>query len=244
MNRFCLLAAVVAVAASSVLCASAAPPFSTEPAEPVSLQDLRHAVACPPFTGLEPYAQLCHEKVVAMIKQASTEIEFLEGTAASAKKAPKFTYRLYGDVREGRDGTPEVTVSLVDEARHEEVASYTAPISDASADLSAWISVVRTDMRRRVRKMPFECAVEAEAGRATLTLDRGLSSGLQPGMVFYISGMEEEILDHNTGEVIGRDSPRAYGKIVVFRVNKGNAYARPVEGTALPKRGQFFAFAY
>ena len=244
MNRFRLITVVFAVVAASALCASAEPPFSTAPEEPVSLQDLRHAVACPPFTGLEPYAQLCHEKVVAMLKQAATEIEFLEGTAASAKKAPKFTYRLYGEVCEGRDGTPEVTVTLVDAARQEEIASYTAPISDASADLSAWISVVRADMRRRVRKMPFECSVEAEKGRTTLTLDRGRSSGLQPGMVFYISGMEEEILDHNTGEVIGRDSPRAYGKIVVFRVNALNAYARPTEGTELPKRGQFFAHAF
>ncbi len=244
MNRLCQIAAVAVVVASSVLCASAAPPFALPPEEAVSLQDLRHAVACPPFTGLEPYAQLCHGKIVAMLKQASTEIEFLEGTAASAKKAPKFTYRLYGNVSEGRDGTPQVTVSLVDEARHEEVASYTSPISDASADLSSWMSVMRADMRRRVRKMPFECSVMAEEGRTSLTLDRGLSSGLKPGMVFYISGMEEEILDHNTGEVIGRDSPRAYGKIVVYRVNKANAYARPVEGTVLPAHGPFFAYAF
>lgn len=215
----------------------------------MSLQDLRHAVACPPFEGEQPYAKLCHERIVAMLKEASTEIEYLEGAAATARNAPGFTYRLYGSVSvtgSKEDGTEqaEVTLTLQDEARHEEIARYSSPITTNAADLSAWVSVVRSDMRRRVRKMPFECRVMRHPGQRTLTLDRGLSSGLRPGMVFYISSTEEEIIDPNTGEVIGRDSRAAHGKIVVFRVNAKTAYARAMEGTLLPMRGRFFAHAF
>lgn len=215
----------------------------------MSLQDLRHAVACPPFEGAQPYAKLCHERIVAMLKEASTEIEYLEGAAAAARNAPFFTFRLYGNVAvtgSAEDGTEtaEVTISLQDEAAHEEIARYSSPITTNAADLSAWVSVVRTDMRRRVRKMPFECRVTRHPGQRTLTLDRGLSSGLRPGMVFYISSAPEEIIDPNTGEIIGRDSPAAHGKIVVFRVNAKTAYARAMEGTLLPMRGRFFAHAF
>lgn len=215
----------------------------------MSLQDLRHAVACPPFEGAQPYAKLCHERIVAMLKEASTEIEYLAGAAAATRNAPFFTYRLYGSVAvsgSAEEGTEsaEVTISLQDEARHEEIARYTSPITTNAADLASWVSVVRSDMRRRVRKMPFECRVIRHPGQRTLTLDRGLSAGLLPGMVFYISSIEEEILDPNTGEVIGRDSPAAHGKIVVFRVNAKTAYARAMEGTLLPMRGRFFAHAF
>lgn len=239
-----LVVGILALPAATALAAQPAFVHADTYAPPVSLQDLRHAVACPPFGGLEPYAQTCHDRIVAMIKEAATEIEFLEGAAAAARNAPKFTYRLNGTVDPDPAGAPVVTVTLEDDARHEEIARYSAPISTNNAALSAWISVVRSDMRRRVRKMPFECAVSRHAGRRTLTLDRGLSSGMKPGMVFYISGVEEEIIAPSTGEIIGRDSPVTYGKIIVFRVNARTAYARPLEGTLLPLRGRLFAHTF
>ena len=80
--------------------------------------------------------------------------------------------------------------------------------------------------------------------REALVLDRGLDAGLEPRMTLYVSGKEEVLLDPQTGEVVGRDAPRAYGQIVVYRVNAHNAYARPVEGTKLPKRGTWVARSF
>ena len=243
-----LLPVLSAVFAAVVACPPDVSAESSDAADaadsaPISLAELRHAVACPPFTGLEPYAHICHEKAVEMLK-GSSSIEFLEGAAATARNAPMFTYRLYGHVVAAPDGTPVITITLQDAARGEEVAAMTMPISTNAAALDVWISAVRTDMRRRVRKMPFECCAESHKGRSTLTLDRGLSAGLEPGMTFYISSVEEEILDHNTGEVIGRESPVTYGKVVVFRVNARSAYARPLPGVELPMRGPLYAHAF
>jgi len=205
-------------------------------AEAPSTAGLRHAVACPPFSGVEPYARIYHDTVAAML-EASDRVTFLDGSAAAAKRAPKFTYRVIGVVAEGDGGRPEVEVSLVDGYRNEVIATQRTAASTNAASLEAWGRLVREDMERRTAHVPFECAAEAQTGQNSLTLDRGLDAGLEPRMVLYVSGPEEELLDPRTGETVGRDAPRAYGKLVVFRVNARTAYARPLPGTKVPKRG-------
>ena len=128
-------------------------------------------------------------------------------------------------------------MSLVDGYRNEVIATQRTAASTNAASLEGWCKVLRKDMERRTAHLPFECAAEAQAGQDSLTLDRGLDAGLEPRMVLYISGPEEELLDPGTGEVVGRDAPRAYGRIVVFRVTARTAYARPLPGTKVPKRG-------
>ncbi len=94
---------------------------------------------------------------------------------------------------------------------------------------------MKAAIERRTSKQPFECrAIRRRRGQASLSLDRGLESGLKPGMVLELAREEEKLLSPETGEVIGRDSPQAVGQIKVFRVMAQTAYARPVEGTQIP----------
>ena len=102
--------------------------------------------------------------------------------------------------------------------------------------MAGWCALVRADLARRVARVPFECRVEAVPGRDALILDRGLGSGLEPRTTLYVGGEEEVLIDPRTGEAVGRDAPRAYGQVTVYRVNARTAYARPVAGTVLPER--------
>lgn len=214
-----------------------------EAAETPPTRGLRHAVVCPPFTGTEPYARMYHEAVAEMLR-ASDQVTFLEGSAAAARRTPKFTYRLTGAVTRSAGKRPEVTIQLVDGYRNEVMATHRTGASTNAASLEAWCRQVKKDLDRRVRHVPFECVVTRVEGRQALVLDRGLDAGLEPRMTLYVSGKEEVLLDPQTGEVVGRDAPQAYGQIVVYRVNSRNAYARPVPGTKLPKRGTWVARSF
>jgi hypothetical protein len=201
---------------------------------------LRHAVVCPPFKGPAELAGLYHAEMVKML-QETEHIEYLEGARALARRAPEFTFRVMGEIVEGEDGQVFVTVSLVDAARKEQIASHVAPASSEKASIAAWKKTIQKDMQRRASKLPFECRIRRKAGQSSYSLDRGLGSGLQPGMVLYVAVDEEMLISPYTGEVIGRDSPRAMGQIEVFRVMENTAYARPVAGTQVPRTGKLYA---
>jgi hypothetical protein len=97
-----------------------------------------------------------------------------------------------GEIVENEDGQVFVTVSLVDAARKEQIASHVAPASE-KASIAAWKKTIQKDMQRRASKLPFECRIRRKAGQSSYSLDRGLGSGLQPGMVLYVS-VDEEML--------------------------------------------------
>lgn len=204
---------------------------------------LRHAVACAPFKGDDALAELYHSAVVDMLKKADG-IEYLEGPRALARRAPEFTFRINGAIVKNEDGQSFVTVTLEDAARKEQIASHVAPASDDPSVLASWKKIIQASMERRAAKLPFECRIRRQQGQNSLSLDRGLGAGLQPGMRLYVSMDEEPILSHATGEVIGRESPRAVGQIEVFRVMENTAYARPVEGTLLPHFSRLHARTY
>ncbi len=247
--RFLSAAAAALVLLSLSAFALPPPPAAPPPSGPVldaaepppTLIHLRHAVLCPPFTGEEPLAHLYHDALVRLLKEFHN-ICLLD--SAAAKKAPVFLYRVDGSVSLLPDGSPVVSVRLVDVARGDVLADYTAPASADKSRLAAWCRVVRNDLKRRVRHIPFECNAHRKFGQDSLTLDRGADAGILPRMVFYLSEMGEPILDHNTGKTIGRDTPRTIGQVVVFRVTDRNAYVRPVPGTALPRRGKLFVRSF
>ncbi len=201
---------------------------------------LRHAVVCAPFKGDDALAELYHSAVVDLLKKADG-IEYLEGPRALARRAPEFTFRVNGAIVKNEDGQAFVTVMLEDAARKEQIASHVAPASADPAVLASWKKMIQASMERRAAKLPFECRIRRQQGQNSLSLDRGLGAGLQPGMRLYVSMDEEPILSHETGEVIGRESPRAVGQIEVFRVMENTAYARPVEGTQLPRFSRLYA---
>lgn len=210
------------------------------PADSVPLDGLRHAVACPPFQGPAEVASVYRDEIIRLLN-ANPRIEFLEGSKALAKNAPAFIYHLTGEVAPGKDGALTVSVRLVDVARRETIATFSSPVSTNRADLAKWCRTVRRDMDRRARAIPFECAVQQHADSPNLTLDRGLSAGLQPGMVLYVLRRETPILSHATGQEIGRDTPRALGLVKIYRVVDNAAYARPLPGTVIPKNRKIYA---
>lgn len=231
IQRMAVGCAAFALAASSAL---------AEDAVPAPTGMLRHAVACPPFKGDPELAKIYHAEMVKMLK-AADGVEYLEGARAMADRAPEFVFRINGSIATNEDGQPFVVVTLVDAARQEQIASHIAPASADKSVIAAWKRTIQTDMARRAAKLPFECRVRRQQGQDSLSLDRGLDAGLQPGMVLYVSLDEEPLLSPVTGEVIGRDSPRAVGQIEVFRVMENTAYARPTADTRLPRFSGLYA---
>ena len=205
-----------------------------------STDGLKHAVVCPPFKGNSELAELYHGELTKMLRKAEG-VEFLEGSRASSRRLPEFSFRIVGRIEEGRDGESFIAVALVDNARKEQIASLVSPASDDAGVVAAWRHAMQRAIQRRSSKLPFESRVRRQRGQNSLTLDRGLGSGLQPGMMLYLAADEELLISPQTGAVIGRDSPRALGQIEVFRVMENSAYARPAAGTKLPRTGQFFA---
>lgn len=204
---------------------------------------LRHAVACQPFKGPPFLASVYHDEMVKTLKSIEG-FEYLEGACAAGRQAPEFIYRLEGSIVTNEDGQFFVTVTLTDEARKERIASLVAPASADPASLAAWKRTIQVDMTRRAAKVPFECRVRKQVGQGSVSLDRGLGAGLQPGMVFFVSLEEEPLISPVTGEIVGRDSPRAVGKIQIFRVTENTAYARPVLGTKIPLFAKLYARAF
>ena len=200
---------------------------------------LKHAVVCPPFKGDPAIASIYHAEMVKMLKSASG-VEYFEG----ARRLPEFSYRINGSIVTNEDGQFFVLVTLADEARKEQIASHVAPASLDPAIIAGWSRTIQADIDRRASKLPFECRVDRQQGQESVSLDRGLGSGLQPGMVLYVSMDEEPLLSPVTGEIIGRDSPRAAGQIQIFRVMEDAAYARPVMDTKLPRFSKLYARSF
>ena len=225
--------------AAALLAAGLATAASAEDAVPAP-GVLRHAVACPPFKGDSALAATYHSEMVKMLK-STAGIEYLEGARALARRAPEFTYRINGSIVDNEEGQSFVVVTLTDDARKEQIASHVAPASAERSLIEAWKRTIQADMKRRAAKLPFECRIRRQQGQGSVSLDRGLDSGLQPGMVLYVSMDEEPLISPATGEIVGRDSPRAAGQIEVFRVMANTAYARPVEGAKLPRFSRLYA---
>ena len=222
-------AALLALAAAG---ASAAEPEKAPPT-------LKHAVVCPPFKGDKAIAAIYHSEMVKALQDAPG-VEYFEG----ARRLPEFSYRINGSIVTNEDGEYFVLVTLADEARKEQIASHVAPASLDRAIVAGWSRTIREDVERRAAKLPFECRVTRQQGQESVSLDRGLGSGLEPGMVLYVSEDEEPLLSPTTGEVIGRDSPRAAGQIQVFRVMDDSAYARPVLDAKLPRFSKLYARSF
>ena len=221
--------------------AAAAEAAAAIPAEEIpALSTLRHAVVCPPFKGDSDLADLYRDALLGTLR-SSPRIDLLEGDRALARNAPAFTYRIAGEIF-SESGQSFVSLQLTDAARRETIASFISPASDNPALLSQWTQVVRTDMERRVKAVPFECRILRKQGQDSLTLDRGLSSGLRPGMVLQAVVAEEPLISPFTGEEFGRDTPAPVGPVRVFRVNDDNAYARPLPTSpSIPRKGSLYA---
>lgn len=219
--------------------APAAEEMAAAPVEAVPVL-LKHAVVCPPFKGDPTLAAVYHSEMVKILK-AEAGVEYLEGVRALARRAPEFTYRVNGSIVTNEEARLFVLMTLTDEARKEQIASHVAPASTDPATVAGWARAMQASMERRAARQPFECRVRRRTGQESVSLDRGLGSGLQPGMVLYLSADEEPLLSPVTGEIIGLDSPRALGQIEVFRVMEDSAYARPVPGTKLPRASRLHA---
>lgn len=233
---------LVAVAAGMLAAGGAEAAEPSAAAEPPPAA-LKHAVVCPPFKGDPAIAAIYRDELVKLLKSAEG-VEYLEGVRARARRTPEFTYRINGSVVTNEEGERFVLVTLVDDARKEQIASHIAPASTEPAIIAGWIRTIQADIKRRASKLPFECRIARRAGQESVSMDRGLGSGLEPGMVLYVSADEETLISPTTGEVIGRDSPRAVGQIQVFRVMEDAAYARPVEGTKLPRFSRLYARSF
>ena len=207
--------------------------------EETPLPVLKHAVVCPPFKGDEALASIYHAEMAKMLKSAPC-VEYFEG----ARRLPAFSYRINGSIVTNEDGQSFVMVTLVDEARKEQIASHIAPASSDREVMASCSRTLQTDIDRRATKLPFECRITRQQGQESFSLDRGLASGLEPGMVLYVSADEEPLLSPVTGEVIGRDSPRAAGQIQIFRVMEDAAYARAVPDTKLPRFSKLYARSF
>lgn len=200
---------------------------------------LNHAVVCPPFKGDTVVAGLYQAEMVKMLK-STPGIEYFEGT----QPLPEFIFRVNGEVETNESGQVFVRVTVLDAARKEQIASHVAPASLDPALIAGWSRTIQADMARRAAKLPFECRVSRQHGQESVSLDRGLGSGLEPGMVLYVSADEEPLISPATGEIVGRDSPRAVGQIQIFRVMDDAAYARPTLDSKLPRFENLYARSF
>ena len=227
------LGAIVGLACG--LAAGGAGAAEAAPAAPT----LNHAVVCPPFKGDTVVAGLYHAEMVRMLK-STPGIEYFDG----ARPLPEFTFRVNGEVETNEEGQVFVRVTVLDAARKEQIASHVAPVSLDPDLIAGWSRTIQTDMTRRASKLPFECRVSRQRGQESVSLDRGLGAGLEPGMVLYVSADEEPLISPATGEIVGRDSPRAVCQIQIFRVMDDAAYARPTLDSKLPRFENLFGRSF
>lgn len=230
MKRILLLTVAFALSSAAFSAAEESAPVSApEAAAPV----LRHAVVCPPFKGDPELAPLYHAALLDALS-ACPRIELLP---PSRRARPAYTYRIDGRIisPHSPDGDPQVLVTLTDLARNETISSILAP-AGRNADLRNWKKGCTERVERAANALPFECRVsKLKKGQNSYTIDRGSSAGLQPGMVLFAADEEDELYSPETGEAIGRNSPRAFGKILIFRTNEQSAYGRPYRQKAFPK---------
>ncbi len=213
---------------------------AAQAAEPRQEQNiLKHAVVCPPFKGDTTLAAVYHNEMLKILRDSPT-VELYEGT----RPLPDFYFRVNGAIVTNEAHQFFVLVTVLDDERKEQLGSHVAPATLDPEAITGWKKLLQADIARRGARLPFECRVSRKLGQESITLDRGLGSGLQPGMVLYVSEDEEPLLSPVTGAIIGRDSPRAAGQIQVFRILDETAYARPVMNTKLPRTAKLFARSF
>lgn len=201
---------------------------------------VKHAIACPPFKG-ESILATRYRDALLQILGSTDGIELLEGAHAKPSRSPRFTYRIQGEVfRDARDNA-FVSLVITDSARNEPIGSYMASASLDDSQLKAWSENLRNTLLLKTAQLPFECGISRHrTQQESLTLDRGLSAGLQPGVLLELAADEVPLISPVTGEEVGRDAGKSIGIVEVFRVSDRSAYARLKSGT-LPKRGDVFA---
>lgn len=195
-------------------------------------EGLRHAVVCPPFKGAKDLATRYHDALIEALKKTA-HVDVLD---AARKHPPHYTYRIEGQLLPSSlpDGDPLLVLTMMDLARREEIASYISPITESG--LNQWVRNTLDAITSKMAILPFECRLtRTRVQQASFSLDRGLSAGLQPGMVLRVAEAEDDLISPESGMVVGRNAPHAFGQIRIFRVEENNAYARPVEGTVFPR---------
>lgn len=108
------------------------------------------------------------------------------------------------------------------------------PLGQAAQDV---INQAVAFMAKKMEEFPFEGSVIKVADNGQIIINRGSEFGVEVGQELSMVTAGEELVDPDSGELLGTEEGDTIGKIKVAKVSEKIAYCTVVEGEASPEAG-------
>ena len=108
------------------------------------------------------------------------------------------------------------------------------PIGQAAQDV---INQAASVIAKKMETFPFEGSVIKVTDRGQVIINRGSEFGVEVGQELSMTELGEEILDPDTGAILGKEEGAEIGKLKVAKVVEKMSYADIVSGEKKPPAG-------
>ncbi len=135
----------------------------------------------------------------------------------------------------GHAGRTRVSLGLSRRGVSGDLAAFSrTPIGEAAQDV---IGQAVELISQRMDDVPFEGAVVQVSQSGQVIINRGSEFGVQPGQELVMAEEGEQLIDPDTGAILGRDEGRTIGRLRVARVQENIAFCDVIDGEPQPARG-------
>ena len=108
------------------------------------------------------------------------------------------------------------------------------PLGQAAQDC---INQAAKFIATQMEEFPFEGSVIKASGGGKVLINRGSEFGVEPGQVLVMTTEGEQLIDPDTGAILGEEEGEEIGKIEVTKVKEKFSYAKVLEGDMEPEKG-------
>ena len=108
------------------------------------------------------------------------------------------------------------------------------PLGQAAQDV---INQAVAFMAKKMEEFPFEGSVIKVSDNGQIIINRGSEFGVEVGQELAMVTAGEELVDPDSGELLGTEEGETIGKLKVARVSEKVSYATVVSGEANPEPG-------
>ncbi|MFH0879907.1 MAG: CsgG/HfaB family protein [Lentisphaerota bacterium] len=108
------------------------------------------------------------------------------------------------------------------------------PIGQAAQDC---INQAAAFIAKKMEVFPFEGSVIKVAKNGQIIINRGSEFGVEPGQELVMSEQGEQLLDPDTGAILGTEEGGVIGKIKVTKADEKMSYADVIDGEKQPAAG-------
>ena len=108
------------------------------------------------------------------------------------------------------------------------------PLGQAAQDC---INQAAAFIAKKMEEFPFEGSVVKVSGPGKVIINRGAEFGMEAGQEFVMAEQGEQLVDPDSGELLGEEEGAVIGKIKISKVAEKISYADIIDGEKNPEPG-------